>query len=122
MKQGRGMNLLIDTTEKGVMVLELWRGGKKIDALKKVTDMLSEELLIELGKFLEKNKVSLKEIDQILVNPGPGAFSSTRTGVATANALALALNVPLAEWPRGKIKEVVQPKYDKEPNITKPRK
>lgn len=83
---------------------------------------ISENLLPEIAKFLQKHKVELKDLTKILVNPGPGGFSSTRTGVATANALAYALGIPVAQWPSRKVKETVLPKYDKEPNITKPRK
>lgn len=116
------MQLLIDTTQRGLIVLQLWDGKNKVLSQKKTTQKLSEEILVELEKLLKRKKISLKQIDKILVNPGPGAFSSTRTGVATANALSLALEIPIAEWPSGKIKEVVLPKYDKEPNITKPGK
>ena len=103
------------------MKLELREDGKVAAGLEKATDKLSEQILSELLKFLSRNKIKLENLEKILVNPGPGAFSSTRTGVGTANALSLALMIPVAAWPSGKIKEVVVPKYDKMPNITKPK-
>lgn len=114
------MDLLIDTTQKGILKLELQDGGRAAVRLEKKTYKFSEEILSELKRFLWRNDIQLEDLEKILVNPGPGAFSSTRTGVATANALALALNITLAEWPSGKIKEMVVPKYDREPNITSP--
>jgi hypothetical protein len=78
--------------------------------------------------FLRKHKATPRDLKKILVNPGPGGFSSTRTGVAVANALAFALSIPIAEWPAsnrrrgepsGKAKTIILPKYDKEPHITK---
>ncbi len=116
------MNLLIDTTQSGRLALALLENQKTLARLEKSVEGLSENLLPELEKFLRKKKVKLAALTKILVNPGPGAFSATRTGVAIANALAYALGIPVAEWPSGKIKEIVLPKYDKEPNITKPRK
>ena len=91
-------------------------------SLEKPVPELSERLLLELKQFLEKHKVTLSELERILVNPGPGGFSTTRTGVATANALAFALGIPVAEYPSGIIKDVILPIYDKAPNITRPRK
>lgn len=114
------MNLLIDTVQKGLLKLELQAGGKTVAKLEKNTDELSEEFLPEIQKFLRKQKVEPQDLSKIFVNPGPGGFSSTRTGVAVANALAFALNIPLVDSKSGKVKEVVLPKYEKEPNITHP--
>lgn len=96
--------------------------GKRISRHERRVFQISENLLPEIGKFLRKHKVALKNLKKILVNPGPGGFSSSRTGVATANALAYALDIPAAEYPSGKIREIVLPKYAKAPNITRPKK
>ncbi|MDP3994008.1 MAG: hypothetical protein Q8P75_03460 [bacterium] len=114
------MELLIDTTERGKLVLGLIREGRMIKKERKV-EQLSESLLLLLQKFLRSNKVKLADLQKILINPGPGGFSTTRTGVVTANALALALGIPVAEFPNGKPKTMVLPKYDRLPNITKPK-
>lgn len=117
------MNLLIDTTQAEKIIVALFNvSGEEIARREKNVMQISENLLPEIEKLLKKQKVKLKDLKKILVNPGPGGFSSTRTGVATANALAYALNIPVAEWPSGKVREIVLPKYDKEPNITKPKK
>lgn len=115
------MQLLIDTTKQGLLVFELLDHEKMLARLEKEVAKLSENLLVELEKFMQKRKVKLRDLDKILVNPGPGGFSTTRTGVATANALAHALEIPVGEWPSGKVKDIILPKYDKMPNITKPR-
>lgn len=112
------MELLIDTTERGVIILELHAGTKKLASLKKFTHKISEDLLVELARLLQKKKLLLSEVGKILVNPGPGGFSSTRTGVAVANALGLALHVPVADFKTGTIREVILPKYDRQANIT----
>ena len=43
-----------------------------------------------LFNFLKKNKVNIKEINNIFVNQGPGKFSGIRTSISTAKALSLA--------------------------------
>lgn len=111
------MNLLIDTTQRDLLVLGLYDGHKKLASMQKEVRGLSENLLPELENFLKKCKVNLKNLTEISVNPGPGGFSSTRTGVATANALAYALGIPVAEFPSGKVRDVVRPKYDQPPHI-----
>ena len=104
--------LFIDTTEKDRLKFSLFQGEKQIDGLNKKIDKHSERLLPELEKFLKKNKVKLSDLKKISVNPGPGGFSSTRTGVAVANALVYALGLE---------QDMVLPVYDKEPNITRPK-
>ena len=113
------MQLLIDTTTQGKISLAIYSRTKLVAKSTTATDKISESLLAEIAKLLKKHKLGLKNLSKVLVNPGPGRFSSTRTGVATANALGFALGIPVAEWPSGKIREIVLPKYDKLPNITK---
>ena len=42
-----------------------------------------------LFNFLKKNKLNIKEINNIFVNQGPGKFSGIRTSISTAKALSL---------------------------------
>lgn len=102
------MELYIDTTAQDKVQFRL--DGEK---LTKKVDGLSENLLPELRKFLRQHKVKLSDLTKVSANPGPGGFSSTRTGVATANALAFGLGIP---------RQDVTVRYDREPSITKPKK
>ena len=116
------MDLVIDTTERWKVKLVLFHQKKLVAKLEKETDKVSEFILLGIEQLLKKHKVKLRDLRQISVNPGPGGFSSTRTGVAVANALAYALGIPVAESQSGRIKETIVPKYDKQPNITKAKK
>lgn len=106
------MELYIDTTEQGVIKLQIRKQGNIAAKLEKKTLKVSENLLVEMEKLLKQNRIKFAQLKKITVNPGPGGFSSTRTGVAVANALNFALGV----------NKVVLPKYDKAPNITRPRR
>lgn len=117
------MRLGIDTTTKERLELFLTDDKTRVLERRKFATLnsLSEEILPLIEKFLQSRGVTLQDVKQIFVNPGPGGFSSTRTGVAVANALAFALRVPLAEWPSRKIKKLVLPRYGMGPNITQPK-
>lgn len=124
------MELMIDTTQKDKIILAMvgngfkpFPTGKEIKKRKVIkATQISERLLVEIEKFLKAEGAKLSDLRKILVNPGPGGFSSVRSGVAAANALAYALNISVAEYPGGRVKEIVLPRYAKAPNITKPRK
>lgn len=101
----------------------------------------SELLLKTIIGLLNAAKATLSTLVRIIVADGPGDFSALRTGIATANSLAYALNIPVAgvhviknfenekeklQWllnvaklrkKQFSMKELVIPKYDREPNI-----
>lgn len=54
----------------------------------------AERLIGQISTVMDRANKSLKQIDRIAVNIGPGSFTGVRIGVATARALALALEKP----------------------------
>ena len=48
-----------------------------------------DKFVILLFNFLKKNKINIKEINNIFVNQGPGKFSGIRTSISAAKALSL---------------------------------
>jgi tRNA threonylcarbamoyl adenosine modification protein YeaZ len=102
----------------------------------------SEELLPAIDKLLKQSKIKTENLGLIIVCIGPGSFTGIRVGVATANAMAFGLDVPIigikaknksivritqegfALFKKGKIKKgiIAKPFYDKAPNITTPKK
>ncbi len=54
-----------------------------------------DQLTILIIKFLEKNELNLKNINNIFVNQGPGKFSGIRAALSTAKALSFANKIDL---------------------------
>lgn len=55
----------------------------------------SELLMPHIASLLEMAEVNKKELKGVAVSIGPGSFTSLRIGLATAKALAYALQIPL---------------------------
>ena len=63
-----------------------------------------------LFEFLKKNKINIKEVDNLFVNQGPGKFSGIRTSVSIAKALSLTNKLNLYGF---KSEQVKGQNYDK---------
>ncbi len=107
------MKLSIDTTNNQQIILKLDHKQR----VKTYDSPRSQDLLNLINDFLGEEKVSLKDLSAISVNPGPGAFTSLRVGIAVANALGLALNLPV----NGKKAGTILPHYGQPPHITHPK-
>jgi len=122
------MLLFIDTSDFESAALALV--NQQIVWHKFTSRNLSEQLLVEIKKFLKKQKLELKDLTKLAVIIGPGGFSRIRTAVATANALGFSLDIPIVglEKPNqpadlkkllvSPSQKMFQPAYGKEPNIT----
>lgn len=74
------------TNEDKVIAVESWE----------VLRNLSDKLLPNIEKLLQKNKLRPEDLNGIIVYLGPGTFTGLRVGVTVANALAYSLNIPIA--------------------------
>ena len=66
-----------------------------------------QDLVGLIEKTLKREKINLKEIKGIEVNLGPGSFTGLKIGVAVANALGFALDIPVNGG-----RKLVLPKYE----------
>lgn len=55
----------------------------------------AEQLIGTLQNVLDEAGKTLKEIQVVIANVGPGSFTGVRIGLATARALGLALQIPV---------------------------
>jgi len=129
------MTLYINTTQSHNIEIAI-KKGDKILAKKKFSAKFrqAEKLLPEIKKILDKSMLKLSDIGKIqVVNKGTDktSFTALRIGVVTANALGYALGVPVIGSQKspacrrgrevGSRKfNIVEPIYNKEPNITLP--
>ena len=108
--------------------------GKTRQFTKAVAYNENHKTLELLQKFLQKQKVQFRQIKKIIVCSGPGSFTGIRVGVALAQAIGFALNIPviaikktkvpkkLEDLRKLKISQHIVLHYGKPPNITKPSK
>ena len=85
------MKLYIDTAVRNKIIIGIDEKRFETEAKEKS----SQKLLPFIDKTLKKNKFTMKDISEIEVNTGPGSFTGLRVGVAVANALGWALNIPV---------------------------
>lgn len=85
------MKLYLDTTDsqKTIVTLDEFQLEKVADFRK------SQQVLILIDQILKEKKKTLKEINEIQVNLGPGSFTGIRVGLSVANTLAWLLKIPV---------------------------
>lgn len=119
------MILSINTTHNDAVEIVLKRGDGSVLAKKKFKARFkqSEKLLPAVDKLLKANKLKLSDLRSLVVENSGGSFTSLRSGVVTANALAYSLGIPVKgsknlEARSKKKFFVVEPLYNREPEIT----
>jgi len=119
------MILYINTVSGEEIIIALYNNEKLI-AEKKINAprQQSEKLLPAIEKLLQTKKIKLSDLKKIRVENYGGSFTSLRIGVITANALAYALKIPVEanskinkKNKKFGIYSLVEPVYDREPNI-----
>jgi hypothetical protein len=134
------MILYINTAQRDFLQFALISKTDVFLLKKNVGRKQSENMLLQLNNLLEKNKFKLEDLKKIVVNRGPGSFTSVRMGVVLANTMSYALKIPVwgirgDEYELEKREDFLQlnqikfkkggftiPYYDRDPNITKSKK
>ena len=90
------MNILrIDTSSNKEVVVGLKINKIEYAIQKQINHQKAQAVLPLVEKMLKKHNLSVGDIQSIEVSPGPGSFTGIRVGMAIANALALALKIPV---------------------------
>jgi tRNA threonylcarbamoyladenosine biosynthesis protein TsaB len=84
--------IVIDATDNTKTLIKL-EGDNVSDEIIEPAKPRSQATLLLIEKILKKNNLKPQELDEILVNTGPGSFTGTRVGVAIANALGFGLSI-----------------------------
>ena len=91
MKNKRINNLIIDAANERI-IFKIINNNKTYTNDYENSRKNFDKFAILLFKFMNKNKVSFKIVDKVLINLGPGKFSSIRTSITTIVALRLVYN------------------------------
>jgi tRNA threonylcarbamoyladenosine biosynthesis protein TsaB len=89
------MELLIDTSTRYASVAVSINGVVSRELLWRSDRNHSVELVPAINELLKMQRVSIRDIQHVIVCSGPGAFSALRVGVSTAKALAVGSNIGL---------------------------
>ena len=89
------MILHIDTSDMKKVTVSLKKDGKVLESLTRENEYGSQVLLPLISKILDREKMNFQDIKEIAVETGPGSFTGVRVGVAVANALGFALEIPV---------------------------
>jgi tRNA threonylcarbamoyladenosine biosynthesis protein TsaB len=96
MSDGSRLVLAIDTASAEVSVALGTDDGLRAERRWTIATTVSKELLAEVHALLSEAGVERDELEAMAICTGPGGYGGLRAGVATAQGIALALDVPLA--------------------------
>lgn len=96
---------------------------------------LSLTILQKIEELLRRNDKTFQDLSGIVAYKGPGSFTGLRIGISVANAFAYGLAIPivgsdeqswiqdgLSRLDAGQNEKIALPVYNREPNITQPKK
>ena len=87
-------SLLIDIHSNDMNVI-LYKDKILYDSFSKTYNNQSKMLIPSIVNLLEKNRLSLNDLNEIIVVNGPGSFTGIRIGVTVAKTLSYSLNIPI---------------------------
>src|SRR5882672_10427964 len=83
-------------TDKPEAEIGLYKSQQKLAYHRWLADrQLAETIHQRLDKLLKGQKLELENIEAIVAFQGPGSFTGLRIGISVANALAMALDIPI---------------------------
>lgn len=99
------MKIYLDTRERYKKIVKWLDGQMAKDEIE-----TSGDILAAIQALLTRNHLTISQIDQFVIHPGPGSFTGLRVGAAIANAFNFSKGFP--------IEEAIVPQYGEEPKIT----
>ena len=81
-------NLIIDATSDKILLM-LIKNKKIFTKTHKNIKANYEKLVVFINDILKNNRLSLKKINTIYVNKGPGSYSGIRNSISVVKAIAI---------------------------------
>lgn len=97
--------LFIDTADSKKVRVAVERNGKRIERVS-TRETKAQMVLPMIEELLKSQKLTLSDLTEISVNPGPGSFTGLRVGFSVAQALGKLLDVPVNGKPAGEVRPV----------------
>lgn len=89
------MNLIAFETSTEACSVALWRDGEVFERFEVVPRRHAELVLPWAQELLSEAGLVRSQLDAVAVGRGPGAFTGVRLGIALAQGVALALELPM---------------------------
>lgn len=90
------MNILAMDCTHGACSAAFFNGEKVVsEIVEKIENGQAERLIPMICDVLAQARVDFKALDAIAVTTGPGSFTGVRVGLAAADGIALAANLPM---------------------------
>ncbi len=88
-------SIFIDTHDK-IITIAIYKDGKILDYQQKESSRSHGDFTMPMIKdILDSNKITVHDLNEVLVINGPGSFTGVRIGVTIAKTLAYTLNIPI---------------------------
>lgn len=105
---GTMYDLYIDTSDNKKLVVQVLKNENVVVEEVETENPKADQVLVVLGRIIEKAGVDIHYIKNVRVHKGPGSFTGVRVGVSIANALAFTLGIPVNNK---KVGEIEVPEY-----------
>lgn len=93
------MNILAIDTSSEYLSLALQYNETQSFILEHVANKQSNYIIPKIDELLTQNKITIKDIDVIAYNQGPGSFTGLRIGLSVALGLSLGANTKIVPIP-----------------------
>ena len=88
-------SIFIDTHDR-IITIAIYKDGKVLDYKQVESTRSHGDLTMPMIKeILDSNKITVHDLNEVLVINGPGSFTGVRIGVTIAKTLAYTLNIPI---------------------------
>lgn len=103
------MTLYLNTTQINCITVRLFKDHKMVCGSETDNKYGSQVLLTEIYDCIANTRKVVSDVTQVVVEENAGSYTGTRVGVAVANALAYALQIPVNG--KNPPEEMVEPLY-----------